>query len=189
MLAIEWRDMWLDPTPHQPSDHQPRSIGGVGCQPLWSETKAVLGPLQHRLGSGDLGAPARRRRFDVDDDRPLQIDPAKAGGASWYRDIGGGMGAALNAAQAMDASTISDRGTWMSFANKGDTIVLVEGDPRLLNRYDVILLNPERRHQGDREGLERYALAKLARRQERLATFERDSLGIYGAAHPVDARA
>jgi tungstate transport system substrate-binding protein len=71
------------------------------------------------------------------------IDPAaKAGGGSWYRDIGGGMGAALNAAQAMNAYTISDRGTWLSFANKGDLTVLVEGDPRLLNRYDVILLNP-----------------------------------------------
>ena len=74
--------------------------------------------------------------------RVAEIDPAKAGGGSWYRDIGGGMGAALNAAQAMDAYTISDRGTWLSFANKGELTVLVEGDPRLLNRYDVILLNP-----------------------------------------------
>jgi tungstate transport system substrate-binding protein len=70
------------------------------------------------------------------------IDPAKAGGRSWYRDIGGGMGAALNTAQAMGAYTISDRGTWLSFGNNGDLTVLVEGDPRLLNRYDVILLNP-----------------------------------------------
>ena len=74
--------------------------------------------------------------------RVAGIDPAKAGGGSWYRDIGGGMGAALNAAKAMNAYTISDRGTWLSFANKGDLTVLVEGDPRLLNRYDVILLNP-----------------------------------------------
>jgi tungstate transport system substrate-binding protein len=74
--------------------------------------------------------------------RVAGIDPAKAGGGSWYRDIGGGMGAALNAAQAMNAYTISDRGTWLSFGNKGDLTVLGEGDPRLLNRYDVILLNP-----------------------------------------------
>jgi len=52
------------------------------------------------------------------------------------------MGAALNAAQAMNAYTISDRGTWLSFGNKDDLTMLVEGDPRLLNRYDVILLNP-----------------------------------------------
>jgi tungstate transport system substrate-binding protein len=76
--------------------------------------------------------------------RVTGIDPAKAGGGSWYRDIGGGMGAALNAAQGMNAYTISDRGTWLSFGNKGDLAVLVEGDPRLLNRYDVILLNPAR---------------------------------------------
>jgi tungstate transport system substrate-binding protein len=74
--------------------------------------------------------------------RTAAIDPAKAGGGSWYRDIGGGMGAALNTAQAMGAYTISDRGTWLSFGNKDALTVLVEGDPRLLNRYDVILLNP-----------------------------------------------
>jgi tungstate transport system substrate-binding protein len=86
--------------------------------------KSGTGALEHRLW------------------RVAEIDPTKAGGGSWYRDIGGGMGAALNAAQAMSAYTISDRGTWLSFANKGDLTVLVEGDPRLLNRYDVILLNP-----------------------------------------------
>jgi tungstate transport system substrate-binding protein len=76
--------------------------------------------------------------------RVAGIDPAKAGGGSWYRDIGGGMGAALNTAQAMNAYTISDRGTWLSFGNKGDLTVLGEGDPHLLNRYNVILLNPEK---------------------------------------------
>jgi tungstate transport system substrate-binding protein len=69
------------------------------------------------------------------------IDP-KGGGASWYRDIGGGMGQALNAASAMPAYTLSDRGTWLSFKNKGPLAVLVEGDARLINRYDVIELNP-----------------------------------------------
>lgn len=70
------------------------------------------------------------------------IDPAGPGGDCWYRDIGGGMGAALNAAAAMEAYTLSDRGTWVSFKNKGLLKALVEGDPKLLNRYDVILLNP-----------------------------------------------
>ena len=74
--------------------------------------------------------------------RLAAIDPAKASDRSWYRDIGAGMGATLDAAQAMRAYTIADRGTWLSFGNKGDLTVLVEGDPRLLNRYDVILLNP-----------------------------------------------
>ena len=61
----------------------------------------------------------------------------------WYRDIGGGMGQALNAASAMDAYTLTDRGTWLSFQNKGSLIIMVEGDPRLVNRYDVIELNPQ----------------------------------------------
>ena len=62
---------------------------------------------------------------------------------AWYRDIGGGMGAALNAASAMAAYTLSDRGTWLSYGNKGGMRIVLEGDPRLLNRYDVILLNPQ----------------------------------------------
>jgi tungstate transport system substrate-binding protein len=60
----------------------------------------------------------------------------------WYRDIGGGMGQALNAASAMNAYTLADRGTWLSFKNKGSLIIIIEGDPHLINRYDVIELNP-----------------------------------------------
>ena len=70
------------------------------------------------------------------------LDPAGFRGG-WYRDIGGGMGAALNAAQAMEAYTLSDRGTWLSFGHKEGMEIAVQGDPRLLNRYDVILLNPK----------------------------------------------
>jgi tungstate transport system substrate-binding protein len=69
------------------------------------------------------------------------IDP-KSGAVGWYKDIGAGMGAALNTAAAMPAYTISDRGTWLSFKNKGPLKVLLEGDPVLINRYDVIELNP-----------------------------------------------
>ena len=65
---------------------------------------------------------------------------APAGG--WYRDIGGGMGAALNAAAAMGAYTVSDRGTWLAFGNTAGLRIVLEGDRRLLNRYDVILLDP-----------------------------------------------
>jgi tungstate transport system substrate-binding protein len=65
-------------------------------------------------------------------------------GDKWYRDIGGGMGQALNAASAIDAYTLSDRGTWLSFKNRGSLIVAIEGDPRLLNRYDVIELDPQK---------------------------------------------
>ena len=50
----------------------------------------------------------------------------------------------FNAAAGMDAYTLSDRGTWLSFRNKGPLVVLLEGDALLVNRYDVILLNPEK---------------------------------------------
>jgi tungstate transport system substrate-binding protein len=60
----------------------------------------------------------------------------------WYREIGQGMGAALNTASAMDAYVLSDRGTWISFKNRGDLQILVEGDTHLFNQYGVMLVNP-----------------------------------------------
>ena len=89
--------------------------------------------------------------------RAAAIDPAQAGGGSWYRDIGGGMGAALNIAAAMSAYTLSDRGTWLSFGNKGELTVLVESDPGLLNRYDVILLDPVKHPEAKQEPAHRFA--------------------------------
>lgn len=89
--------------------------------------------------------------------RAAAIDPAQAGAGSWYRDIGGGMGAALNTAAAMSAYTLSDRGTWLSFGNKGDLTVLVEGDARLLNRYDVILLDPIKHPEAKQQPARRFA--------------------------------
>jgi tungstate transport system substrate-binding protein len=71
------------------------------------------------------------------------IDPLAAKG-SWYREIGQGMGAALNTANAMGAYALSDRGTWISFKNKGDLAIVVEGDKRLFNQYGVMLVNPQR---------------------------------------------
>jgi len=71
------------------------------------------------------------------------VDLAQAKGP-WYRDIGQGMGAALNAASATGAYTLSDRGTWLSFKNRGDLQIAVQGDPRLFNQYGVILVNPQK---------------------------------------------
>jgi tungstate transport system substrate-binding protein len=76
---------------------------------------------------------------------------------AWYRDIGGGMGAALNAASAMGAYTLSDRGTWLSYGNKAGMKIVVEGDGRLLNLYDVILLNPATHPQARQEPAHRLA--------------------------------
>jgi tungstate transport system substrate-binding protein len=71
--------------------------------------------------------------------REAGVSPA----GGWYRDIGGGMGAALNAATAMNAYTLSDRGTWLSYGHKAGMKIVLQGDHRLLNFYDVILLNPQ----------------------------------------------
>jgi tungstate transport system substrate-binding protein len=60
----------------------------------------------------------------------------------WYKSIGQGMGAALNTASAGNAYVLTDRGTWISFKNRGDLVVAVEGDKRLFNQYGVILVNP-----------------------------------------------
>ena len=69
------------------------------------------------------------------------VDPLKASG-TWYREAGAGMGATLNTAVGMRAYTLTDRGTWLSFRNKADYTILVEGDPQLFNQYGVILVNP-----------------------------------------------
>jgi tungstate transport system substrate-binding protein len=65
----------------------------------------------------------------------------------WYKEIGQGMGAALNMASASNAYLLSDRGTWLAFKNRGDLDILVEGDKRLFNQYGVILVNPVRHPQ------------------------------------------
>ncbi|MFE1598288.1 substrate-binding domain-containing protein [Methylobacterium sp. ID0610] len=72
---------------------------------------------------------------------------------SWYKEIGQGMGPALNAASATNAYLLADRGTWLAFKNRGDLKVLVEGDPRLFNQYGVILVDPAKHpHVKAREG-------------------------------------
>ncbi|WP_419951791.1 substrate-binding domain-containing protein [Methylobacterium sp.] len=62
----------------------------------------------------------------------------------WYKDVGQGMGPALNTASASNAYLLTDRGTWLSFKNRGDLKILVEGDKRLFNQYGVMLVNPEK---------------------------------------------
>jgi tungstate transport system substrate-binding protein len=71
------------------------------------------------------------------------VDPSKASG-SWYRETGSGMGATINTAVGMGAYVMTDRATWISFRNKGDYAILVEGDNALFNQYGIILVNPEK---------------------------------------------
>jgi tungstate transport system substrate-binding protein len=78
------------------------------------------------------------------EEKRLWLAAGIAPAGAWYRDIGGGMGAALNAASAMGAYTLSDRGTWLSYGNKKGMTIVLEGDRRLLNLYDVIKLDPKK---------------------------------------------
>jgi tungstate transport system substrate-binding protein len=74
------------------------------------------------------------------------IDPA-SGRGQWYREIGQGMGPALNMAAAQGAYLIADRGSWLAFSNRQDLKILVEKDARLFNQYGVMLANPQRHPQ------------------------------------------
>jgi tungstate transport system substrate-binding protein len=69
----------------------------------------------------------------------IDLDQAKG---PWYQDTGSGMGPALNIAASMNAYILADRGTWLSFKNRGDLAIAVEGDQRLFNQYGVMLVNP-----------------------------------------------
>ena len=72
------------------------------------------------------------------------IDIAGADKGPWYREIGQGMGAALNTASAMNGYVLADRGTWLSFKNRGELDIVVQGDKRLFNQYGVMLVNPDK---------------------------------------------
>ena len=114
----------------------PAKIGG---------NKDIVGALQMIKKSGavfvsrgdDSGTHKAERRLW----RAAGIEP---GGRSdpWYREAGSGMGATLNIAAGMNAYTLTDRGTWLSFRNRRDLEILVEGDPPLFNQYGIMLVNP-----------------------------------------------
>jgi tungstate transport system substrate-binding protein len=108
----------------------------AGADSAIGAMKAIAAAEAPFVSRGDKsGTDAEEKRLW----RAAGVTPSGA----WYRDIGGGMGAALNAASAMGAYTLSDRGTWLSYGNKAGMKIVLEGDRRLLNLYDVILLNPQ----------------------------------------------
>ena len=98
----------------------------------------------------DKGAPFISRG-DRSGTHIAELDLWKAAGIDieknkgpWYKSIGQGMGAALNTASASNSYVLADRGTWLSFRNRGDLAIAVEGDKRLFNQYGVMLVNPAR---------------------------------------------
>jgi len=136
---------------------------GVKRYPVMYNDFVLIGPKSDPArikGMKDVGAAlkaimAKNAPFISRGDRSgthiAEINLWKASGVdiekekgSWYKSIGQGMGAALNTAGASNAYVLSDRGTWISFKNKGNLVIAAEGDKRLFNQYGVMLVNPEK---------------------------------------------
>ena len=110
----------------------------AGTKDVTAAFRAIAAAAAPFVSRGDQsGTDALEKRIW----RETTIQPA---GQPWYKEIGGGMGAALNMAAATDAVTLTDRGTWLAFGNRRSLVELLRGDPRLINRYRVIELNPVR---------------------------------------------
>jgi tungstate transport system substrate-binding protein len=119
----------------------PAHIGGG--KDVTAALRAILTSKAEFISRADSsGTHAAELRYWKD--AGIDIEAVKA---PWYREIGQGMGAALNMASADNAYVLSDRGTWLAFKNRGDLAILVEGDKRLFNQYGVMLVNPEK-HSG-----------------------------------------
>ena len=102
--------------------------------------KKIAGAQAPFVSRGDRsGTHAAELRFW----KMAEVDP-KAGSGAWYRETGSGMGPALNSAAGMNAYILADRGTWLSFRNRAELDIAVEGDKRLFNQYGVMLVNPAR---------------------------------------------
>lgn len=120
--------------------NDPAGATGKDIQAALRRIAAVKAPFVSR---GDRsGTHAAELRFWMD----AGLDLAAIKG-DWYKEIGQGMGPALNTASAASAYVLADRGSWLAFKNRGDLAILVEGDRRLFNQYGVILVNPARRPQ------------------------------------------
>jgi tungstate transport system substrate-binding protein len=111
--------------------------GGKDILPAMKKLEEAQAPFVSR---GDRSG---THMAELDLWKAANVDIEKTKGP-WYRDTGQGMGPALNTAAAMNAYILADRGTWLAFKNRGDLVVLVEGDKRLFNQYGVMLVNPEK---------------------------------------------
>jgi len=143
---------------------------GVGRREVMYNDFVVVGPASDPAGIGGLGDAVAAfkkitaakaiflSRGDQSGTNEAELRlwaeagiDVKAPGNDWYRDTGSGMGATLNTAAGIGGYTLADRGTWLSFKNRADLKILVEGDKRLFNQYGVMLVNPERHPNVKRE--------------------------------------
>ena len=136
---------------------------GVKRHPVMYNDFILIGPQSDPAGvkgSKDIVAPLKAlkgksaafiSRGDKSGTHQAELNLWKAAGIDiaaekgpWYKEIGQGMGAALNTASASNAFVLADRGTWLSFKNRGELAIVVEGDKRLFNQYGVMLVNPQK---------------------------------------------
>jgi len=112
----------------------------AGSKDILEALKKVEGAKAPFVSRGDKSG-THLAELDLWKAAGIDIDKTKG---PWYRDTGQGMGPALNTAASMNAYILTDRGTWLSFKNRGDLTILVEGDKRLFNQYGVMLVNPDK---------------------------------------------
>jgi tungstate transport system substrate-binding protein len=114
--------------------------GIKGSQDIAAALKAIKGKSADFISRGDKsGTHSAELRLW----KTAGIDIAAEKGG-WYKEIGQGMGAALNTASASNGYVLSDRATWINFKNRGELDIVVQGDDRLFNQYGIILVNPEK---------------------------------------------
>ena len=110
----------------------PAGAKGKDIEAAMKKIAAAQAPFASR---GDKsGTDAAEKRYW----KAAGVEPKGA----WYRETGSGMGPTLNTAAGMNAYALTDRGTWLSFKNRAELVILVEGDVKLFNQYGVMLVNP-----------------------------------------------
>ena len=114
--------------------------GIKGSKDIVAALKAILAKGAPFISRGDKSG---THAAELNLWKTAGVDIEKDKGA-WYKSIGQGMGAALNTASAGNAYVLTDRGTWISFKNRGELVIAVEGDKRLFNQYGVMLVNPDK---------------------------------------------
>ena len=115
----------------------PAGTGGNDVIAALKKIAAAQAPFASRADNSGTHA-AELRYWKMAGIVPARTNPK----AAWYRETGSGMGPTLNTASGMNAYALADRGTWLSFKNRGELVVLVEGDTKLFNQYGVMLVNP-----------------------------------------------
>jgi len=111
--------------------------------------------------------------------REAGIDPL-AGSGAWYLETGSGMGATLNTAVGSGAYTITDRATWISFGNRQDYSILVEGDERLFNQYGIIMVNPQKCRSVRRDAAQKFIDWVLSKKgQAAIAAYQLDGQQLF----------